>query len=144
MKKFTVSIFFCAVVLIVSAGDVFACTCMHLRGTVETGYESHPKIFSGKVISSVKSGNYSLKVKIQVQNSWKGKLPKIVTVFTGAQTSMCGFPFKKGKSYLIYADGEKMKDLSVTLCSRTTLLSNAAEDMEALNNLQKETKSSPK
>ena len=144
MKKFTVSIFFCAVVLIVSAGNVFACTCMHLRGTVETGYERYPEIFSGKVISSVKSGNYSLKVTIQVQNSWKGKLPKTVTVFTGAQTSMCGFPFKKGESYLIYADGEKLKDLSVTLCSRTTSLSDATEDIEMLDKLRKEAKSSPK
>lgn len=144
MNKLIFSTFFCAVVLILSASDVFACTCMHLRGTVEDGYKRYPVIFSGKVISSVKSGDYSRKVTIQVQNSWKSKLPKTVTVFTGAQTSMCGFPFKKGESYLIYADGEKVKDLSVTLCSRTTLLSGAADDIEALNNLQKETKSSPK
>jgi len=117
---------------------------MHNRVPVEAAYEGNSVIFSGKVISSVKSGDWNRKITVRVQNSWKGKLPKTVTISTNAATSMCGYPFSKGKSYLIYADGKKASDLSVTLCTRTTLLSNAVEDIEELDKLREETKSSPK
>lgn len=140
MKKFIVSIYFCAAVFVFSTVEAFACSCV-VPPPVEEVFGNYPAIFSGKVISSANVRNSVRKVRIKVSNSWKGKAPKIVTIKTSAAGSMCGYYFTVGKSYLIYADGEAWKNLSVSLCSRTQLLSYAKEDVKALNDLPPETKS---
>jgi len=73
-----------------------------------------------------------LKVTLRLRAVWKG-VPEgeRVTVFTASQSAACGFEFQSGKKYLVYAydsDGE----LTATLCSRTTLLKRAEEDLQGL------------
>jgi len=148
MNKLIFSTFFCAVVLILSAGDIFACTCMHLIKPVEGAYKQNSAIFSGKVISIKKTDNFFNIIKIKVGKSWKGKLSKTITISTAAAGSMCGYKFVIGKSFLTYADGDNQNNFRVSLCSRTALLSGSKEDIETLNNLlakdDSKTKSSPK
>jgi hypothetical protein len=43
----------------------------------------------------------------------------------------CGYSFKEGQEYLVYAEGKKMK---VNSCDETTPLSNASADIQALGN----------
>jgi hypothetical protein len=58
-----------------------------------------------------------------------------VTVTTGADSdSGCGYPFVEKERYLVYA---AEKDLSVSLCGETKLLSEAGADLEALGNGEK-------
>lgn len=145
MSKLIVSICFCVVVLAVTASDVFACSCVPQRPVSEE-FENFSTIFSGKVIS-VKTRRYTKRVTIKVEKSWKNSLPKTITLSTVAAGAMCGYSFTVGKRYLLYADGENSKNLSVSICSRTALLSNAKEDIEILNQLSKKrgaAKSSPK
>lgn len=134
-------IFFCAVVLILSANNAFACTC--IESSFEDSQKQNSKIFSGKVIR-VQTGKLFRKARIRVENVWKGSLPKTITVTTMANGSLCAYKFLFGKSYLIYTNDEDTNDLSVGTCSRTALLSEAKKDLEALNNLQQRIKSSPK
>jgi len=147
MNKNFVSIAICAAVFILSASEVFACTCVKPKPVKEV-YEYTSAIFSGKIISTRLSGKYGRKIIIRVEKSWKGKLPKTVTISTIAVGSMCGYTFTVGKRYLIYAGGDKATDLSTDICSRTSLLSEAKEDVEILNGLLTndlaKTKSSPK
>lgn len=116
-----------------SASEVFACTCA--EQTVEDAFEQDAVIFSGQVISVTNGSRYK-KVKIRVLNTWKGRLPKTVTVTTPAADSMCGFSFVAGRKYLIYSDSEKPSNISVNLCSRTDSLAGAKEDIAVLNNLK--------
>jgi hypothetical protein len=52
-------------------------------------------------------------------------------VVTAVSSATCGYNFEVGKSYLVYAgtfDGK----LNVSLCSRTALIDQAGEDLQAL------------
>jgi hypothetical protein len=57
-----------------------------------------------------------------------------VEAITGNGGGDCGYPFKVGQSYLVYAY-EKSNKLHASLCSRTRLLSEASEDLLYLQNL---------
>ena len=143
MKKFIVSISFCVAVFVFSTTEAFGCKCL-VEKLVENEYQRKTAIFSGKVVGIVKDGAFIRRVKIRVENSWKGDAAKIVTITTPSDGGMCGYSFVKGASYLIYANGNEKNGLLVDICSRTKGISDAQEDIETLNNLQKETKSSPK
>jgi hypothetical protein len=53
-------------------------------------------------------------------------------VSTGYGGGDCGYLFKPGVDYLIYAHGSP-NDLSVVICSRTAELSHAGEDLSYLS-----------
>ena len=62
---------------------------------------------------------------------WKGPEQDTLEVRTPRYEASCGYSFKEGQEYLVYAEGKKMK---VTYCGRTTLLSKASADLEVLGN----------
>jgi hypothetical protein len=49
--------------------------------------------------------------------------------------SACGYPFKEGQEYLVYADGKQ--ELKVDLCSETKPLSKAGVNLQALRNSER-------
>jgi hypothetical protein len=64
-----------------------------------------------------------------------------VTVYTASSSASCGYPFNQGQEYLIYAyrtDGSAQpfdypaNGFSTLLCTRTSLVSEAGEDLAAL------------
>lgn len=157
-----VLLYFLAVcfVLIGAAGEVFACTCMHLgsfqkpdQKMIDTKRDNANAVFSGKVtkiVSSASKGTTitSLKVYIKVIKAWKGVTTENVVVSTAKGSNFCGFPFKVNEEYLVYSYGKK-NDLSTDICSRTTTLENAAKDIEflgeaKLNFAEKKNKKLPK
>src|SRR5688572_23127994 len=137
------SLYFLAVcLLLIGTGEVFACTCMHLgsfqkpdQQLINMRRDSANAVFSGKVIKIVSSGAskdrriISLKVHIKVIKVWKGVTTKNVVVSTVKASNFCGFPFKVNEQYLVYSKGNK-NDLGTSLCTRTTTLKNAAEDIK--------------
>ncbi len=55
-----------------------------------------------------------------------------VFVQTADNSAACGYPFKKGESYIIY--GSLQDNIMQTgLCTRTNLLENATEDLDELD-----------
>ncbi len=80
--------------------------------------------------------------------AWKGAQSDTLAVYTMRGSAACGFDFKIGEEYLIYADSASAEDsiaanwlhgtpypaLFTSLCSRTTALSStrASEDLFAL------------
>ncbi|WP_052640199.1 hypothetical protein [Zavarzinella formosa] len=60
-------------------------------------------------------------VTLKVEKWWKGGESAELTVSTHKSGATCGYGFKKGSRYLVYA-GAAMKDkpLPVSLCSRTS------------------------
>jgi hypothetical protein len=73
-------------------------------------------------------------VTFRVRSGWKGVRARNVTVLTGRNT--CGFPFRQGESYLVYAHRAPLggiRPLFTGLCTRTTTERDAAADILALS-----------
>jgi hypothetical protein len=66
---------------------------------------------------------------------WKGPEQETLEVSTPVSGSACGYPFKEGQEYLVYADGKQ--ELKVDLCSETKLLSKAGVNLQTLRNSER-------
>lgn len=83
-----------------------ACSCAELPG-VEEEFERSKAVFSGKVIDirekrSLK-GYTTKSVLFEVTNTWKGVEQSQIIITTGQGGGDCGYDFKEGEEYLVYA-----------------------------------------
>jgi len=119
-----------------SAEQALACDCA-APPPVREAKEKAAAVFVGEVISiKTVRGDYSREVTLKVTKTWKGVLSSQITIMTGGG---CGYFFEEGKSYLIYAYGDKEKP-ATGICSRTTAAGTekADRDIKILNKLKKE------
>ena len=73
----------------------------------------------------------TVQVTVQVARVWKGPEYTTLVVHTAPGEASCGYEFKIGTEYLVYARGTEA-NLQTSLCSRTQLLSAASEDLKVL------------
>jgi hypothetical protein len=116
--------------------DVVACSC---RGyDIEDAFDHYPIVFAGTVekIDVVRTKmegwfNYSEHnaVTLVVEKDYKGVFAEIVLVTTSIEPSACGFPFKQGVKYVVFAYASEM-GLSVGSCSPTIHMEKGAEPYE--------------
>ncbi len=136
-----------------------ACSCV-MPGSPAMEFSQFDAIFSGKVmsiknnytpvISFVEKIATSLgldpfyfytdrfwgnTVTIAVTESWKFVDITSVQVRTGSGGGDCGYGFSIGSDYLIYAGHAAGEGLGTSICTRTTELSTAAEDMTFLKTM---------
>ena len=114
----------------------FTCTCMPSKNATRE-LEQSAAVFSGKVLAvkgtEQESGFYAnVEVVLEVQRSWKGIEEKTVSVFTSSQSSACGYGFKKGEAYLVYASKTTEGRLTTSICSRTRRIKEADADLKEL------------
>jgi hypothetical protein len=64
----------------------------------------------------------------RVMKVWKGKTDPSIEVVTGTGKGDCGFPFKIGEIYIVYA-GNVDGTLYTSLCGRTSEIEQAAGDI---------------
>jgi hypothetical protein len=113
-----------------------ACSCM--RVSIERYISSSDAVFSGEVVDLQKGTSASRMfgpsdtVTLRVSEVWKGTDQRTLEVRTPSQGSACGYAFKEGQEYLVYAYGKQ--DLKVDACGGTTHLSKADEDLALLGN----------
>ena len=107
----------------------FACSCAS-SPPPEGALEESSAVFSGEVID-IEKGPQVSSVTFRVSKVWKGNHQETRTVSTASYGAACGYPFKEGQEYLVYAWGKKME---VNLCGRTAPLSEASADLQALGN----------
>jgi hypothetical protein len=70
-------------------------------------------------------------VRFAVSQSYRGISGTTAETITGNGGGDCGYPFRVGESYLVYAyQNPKDNKLYAGICSRTRLLSEASEDLE--------------
>ena len=118
-----------------------ACTCGVPMGSpvevAESALKDSSAVFSGEVIKKEKVGREVTypdnekqivpvpKITLRTSEVWKGPEQETIAVFTSGSSSMCGYPFEKGKDYLVYADQGSYgkQSLSVSLCSQTQQIS---------------------
>src|SRR5580765_5147517 len=78
-------------------------------------------------------------VKFQVDRWWKLAVPEMIFLASDVVTmpdgstmgNSCHFDFKQGESYLMYANGTENL-LRPSLCSRSTIIDRASEDLKIL------------
>lgn len=119
---------------ILGSSLAWACSCAP-PPPPKLAMEASSAVFSGKVVSIEKEGDFEKAVTLEVGDVWKGVDAKKVIVYTAKDGAACGFGFKEGSKYLVYATLLKRgegKALSTNLCSRTKPLADAKEDIEAL------------
>jgi hypothetical protein len=101
---------------------------------------SHPgAVVSGEVVD-VEKGSFSSSVTLRVFEVWKGPQRETLELSTPNDGAACGYPFKEGQEYLVYAywgnQGTPPRPgLKVDLCSQTKPLSSAGEDLALLEKL---------
>jgi hypothetical protein len=115
-----------------------ACTCAGFPGS-QHALEQSNAVFSGEVMD-VEGGHTtrmfgwnvsSLKVTLRVSEAWKGPQKETLEVSTPRDGATCGYAFKEGQEYLVYASG-KEETFEVDLCSGTKPLSGADTDLRVL------------
>jgi hypothetical protein len=104
-----------------------ACDCAP-PPPVAKAVEAAAAVFLGEVVKLEETAGQQHLVSLKVENSWKGIGDNQVTVSTAKNGATCGYSFRVGKRYLVYAHaGPKGGPLHVSLCSRTR----TAEEAEA-------------
>ncbi len=115
-----------------------ACECMSV-GAPCKAFANTPAIFSGRVAKIVVGANGYRVVTFEISQAYRGVNTNETTaeVATGSGGGDCGYAFKEGASYLVYALngapplGEAGKFFT-TICTRTRPLSEAKDDIEYL------------
>ena len=115
-----------------------ACSCAGFPGS-QRALEQSNAVFSGEVMD-VEGGHTtrmfgmsvsSVKVTLRVSEAWKGPQQETLVVSTPRDGATCGYAFKEGQEYLVYAYG-KEEPFEVDLCSGTKPLSDADADLRVL------------
>lgn len=105
-------------------------------GTVTSISGSHrlPRSLDARELSASLFGDM-LDVTLRVQEAYKGVSSKEVVVSTNRAESACGFPFKKGQQYVVYANEHEGK-LFTSICQRTLPISIVEKDLAYLRKLK--------
>jgi len=121
-----------------------ACTCAG-AGTPCESYGRAKAVFVGTVIG-LRENRVSREVarkeddwapmiyKFSVEQSYLGVEGSEIEVFTGSGGGDCGYAFKNGQRYLVYAY-PYLERLITSICTRTKPFSSANEDLAFLGNL---------
>ncbi|MCA1562253.1 MAG: carboxypeptidase regulatory-like domain-containing protein [Acidobacteria bacterium] len=116
------------------AAPAEACTCME-SGPVCQAYWAASAVFLGRVesVAAAKGNRLSRVVQFRLVEPFQGmplQAGTAVKVHTGAGGGDCGYPFKEGREYLVYARRDQGTDrLTANICSRTRPADRAAEDL---------------
>jgi len=109
-----------------------------MPGSPEKSAEMSSSVFIWKAINiekeslidEVLSQAWNIKVTFDVSNVIKWEKNKNITIKTANNSAACWFNFEENNEYIVYASWEKW-DLRTYLCSRTSEIRNASEDIEA-------------
>jgi hypothetical protein len=145
MRPYLASLPVFAVLFLLAASPVSACKCgnpYHGKTNWETAkletegsaavfegtperFELRGRIFDAKIGDVISADAPGLDraewphmlITFRVQRSYKGELGAEVQIKTGVGGGDCGAIFAPGLTYLVFAHGESLSDLSVVICS---------------------------
>ncbi len=140
-NKITILSTLTVVMLFLLIGITSACSCLPWKN-VEDKMDNADYIFSGKVISINTSGVSQDKiqeVKLTIIEHWKpSNVPAITdrTIYASVGSGAnCGYNFKQGESYLIYASIDSETGKLMTSSCSSLLLSDAEDEIAQLNEI---------
>lgn len=115
-----------------------ACSCRDVPRSAEAKMDASGVVFLGKVeeVKIIGDKNFSgaeTVTNLEVLNSWKGiGGRKSVNVHSRRKSQSCGYEFKEGQSYLIYA-GESDDVIRTGYCKGNQQQASAYHEMQALD-----------
>jgi len=130
------------VALIVVAGTASrACACSCVERDFYAAFAGSDAVFLGEVIDISTPGTEyppRVSVTIRVETAWKGTpAPSTTSIVTSASSASCGFQFRVGGRYLVYADRFAVPpspdELWAGLCTRTHESAAGDPDLALLN-----------
>ncbi|HET8669792.1 MAG TPA: hypothetical protein VFM05_03935 [Candidatus Saccharimonadales bacterium] len=131
----------CALLLCAFATQAVACSCAGTRPPCEAYWDADA-VFVGTVAFSTttkikEAGFESTKrlIRFHVDRSLRNVEAAEVEVLTGLGDADCGYGFRLGGQYLVYAYSYGEKILSTSICTRTRPLSKATDDLEYIRGL---------
>jgi Tissue inhibitor of metalloproteinase len=133
------------IVISVSSQTANACTCGGTGSPCES-YGSADAVFVGTVVAERENERpkkadrndidwIPMAYKFSVEQSYLGVSGTEAEVFTGRGGGDCGYDFKVGQRYLVYAYRYNNNKLSTGICTRTRPFSSANEDLAFLGTL---------
>ena len=133
----------CPVVLvsvIAPAGEALACVCSPVGSPCAAIESSDAVIFSGTALevsgprdsADFPTSERLVRVRFSVNEPFRGASAKTIVVSTPEESGMCGYEFKAGESYLVFAH-RTAQGVVTSVCSRTKHLSVAQDDLEMLH-----------
>lgn len=135
MRSFKFFLIAC-IFMLVGVRSSLACSCAPPQSASQE-LSRATAVFSGKVLEVKRHKRSadlfaSVQVLFEVEKVWKGIDSKKVGIFTSSQSSACGYGFEEGRTYLVYAHGIAERRLATSICSRTSKLKDAREDLKEL------------
>lgn len=138
-----------ALIFMCSAQIAEACTCApypdDIEKAVAMAYTQGNGIFQVDVIflgdvtamrNQTNGGMPQYVVTFSARDRWKGSIPDTVSVRTNAGEIACGYKFKKGSSYLVFARwDEQRQQLETSMCDLTRSEANAKDAIGVLDHL---------
>lgn len=112
-----------------------ACSCA--QQLPEEAFSRSEAVFAGEVVDvgephrqqpGLKSSADPVPVTFRVSEVWKEPEEETIEVTTASDDASCGYSFREGESYLVYAS----EGMQVDLCSGTKQLSAAEAELETL------------
>lgn len=115
-----------------------ACSCVEAGPPCKAAADAHA-IFAGEVTETGEieaepgTGYRERLIHFRVLEAFQGVAGKTIQVITGHGGGDCGYGFRKGGQYLVYAYAhQKTGRLYAGICSRTQRLSQAGQDLDYL------------
>lgn len=105
----------------------YACSCAVAPGDYEDALEKYDYVFDGVVtkkkekkslLGTMSTGD-PVAWTFQVNGAWKGEATELMTIYSAAGGASCGYEFKVGKRYAVFAQ-DREGTIEVSLCSSTS------------------------
>lgn len=141
IRRVLIIALFVHLLLIISTYRAYACDCPEPPPPLEElANDDIVAVFSGKALNTSVQWpfeDFSETVVFDVYEVWKGPVAVRITVYN--KPSSCGMDIRKNEEFLVYAygfvitvNGQPERDLVLDICSRTTSLQYAANDLVEL------------
>ncbi len=129
-----------SILVLLSPRPASACQCIGDVPLCQSFWQADA-VFSGEVLSFENvdpEQPLSRRIaRIRVDRIWRGGVQGTVPVTTGAGGGDCGYPFRRGSTYLVYAHRTKDGGLTTNICSPTKLLDKAGADLAYFKEAEK-------
>jgi hypothetical protein len=132
------------VLVLAIARDAGACSCIESGPPCESFFQVQA-VFAGTVRSvtalpRVPQVMENVRVEFEAAIPFRGVEGTTQTVFTSSGGGSCGYAFKPGERYVVYAYRSKPGEpLRTSICSRTRPIAEAAEDLQFFKSLSSAT-----
>jgi hypothetical protein len=131
VRKFFLAIGFIGVLFVSFSNAPFALACSCVMTTPAEQFDNAAVVFVGMVSSIVADGSNN-SVDFNVSKLRKGSSVETITVKTHQQESACGFDFKVGNEYVVYAYEEYGDLLGTNICTGTISVVDFQDDVDDL------------